>query len=385
MIIPRGNASAGPSGSPVEIVEVLQKRDLDAFIGFPLSLYRNDPLYAPQLRRDMRIHFSRKNPFLRSADVKFFLAMKDGRVSGRIACVINHHHIELHHERAGFFGFFESVNDRGISGALLGRVCGELRDRGLEVMRGPMNFSTNEECGILIDGFANPPMLLTPYNPPYYPELLEDFGMAKAKDLYAFVYSVQDALPEKVLRVAAIAEKRGVSVRPADKRHFVDYMRAFKEVYNSAWHRNWGFLPLTDDELLYSAERLKPLVVPDLILIAEERGGPVGFLGLIPDYNSVLRHLRGKLTPLSLIKALYYSRRITGLRLLLLGIKEEYRNRGVDALLFREGYKGIRRGNYKTVEFSWILEDNIPVIRIVEMFGGQLYKKYRIYERRIER
>ena len=158
-------------------------------------------------------------------------------------------------------------------------------------------------------------------------------------------------------------------------------MLVFKEVYNSAWENNWGFIPLTDAELYYLGERLKQIVVPELTLIAEDQGKPVGFLGLVPDFNSVLRHMHGRLTPLSMIKALYYSRKITGLRLLLLGIKREYRNKGVDALLIREAFKGIKKGGYERLEFSWVLEENIPIQRIIEMADGRLYKKYRIYEK----
>ena len=160
-------------------------------------------------------------------------------------------------------------------------------------------------------------------------------------------------------------------------------MLVFKEVYNSAWEKNWGFIPLTDDELYYLGERLKQIVVPELTLIAEDQGRPIGFLGLVPDFNSVLRHMQGRLTPLSIMKALYYSRKITGLRLLLLGIKREYRNKGVEALLIREAFKGIKKRGYTQVEFSWILEDNIPIQRVIEMAGGRLYKKYRIYEKSI--
>jgi GNAT superfamily N-acetyltransferase len=206
-------------------------------------------------------------------------------------------------------------------------------------------------------------------------------GLRKIKDLYAYIYDVQETPPEKVVRVAAIAQRRGVSVRPIVKKKFHEEMLVFKEVYNSAWENNWGFIPLTDAELYYLGERLKQIVVPELTLIAEEQGKPVGFLGLVPDFNSVLRHMHGRITPLSMIKALYYSRKITGLRLLLLGIKRDYRNKGVEALLIREVFKEIKKRGYERLEFSWVLEDNIPIQRIIEMADGRLYKKYRIYEK----
>jgi len=329
----------------------------------------------------MREQFSIENPFFQHAEVEYLLVRKSGKTLGRVVSIINRRHIDFHNERAGFFGFFESVNDQEVSRCLLDAVRDALKAKGMTIMRGPMNFSTNEECGFLIEGFHNVPMLMTPHNPPYYNDMMEQYGMQKAKDLYAFIYTVKESLPEKVLRVAAIAEKRGVQVRPVDKRKFHEEMLVFKEVYNSAWKKNWGFIPLTDEEMQHLGERLKQIAVPELTLIAEDDGEPVGFMGLLPDFNYVLRHMKGRLNPFTILRALYYSRKITDLRLLLLGIKKEYRNRGVDALLFREGFKGVKSGGYKRVEFSWVLEDNIPVQRIVEMLGGRLYKKYRIYEK----
>lgn len=364
----------------IKITEAKIKSDLNIFIKFPLSLYKNDGFYIPQLTMDMKTHFGKKNPFLKQADVKFFLALKDGKVAGRIASIINPDHIKIHDEKAGFFGFFECINDRAVSDALLNKVCDELKSQGMEIMRGPMNFSTNEECGFLIEGFDVSPMLMMPYNPPYYNDLMADFGMLKSKDLHAYIYDTQEELPEKVLRVAALAERKGITVRPIDKRNFMADMKIFQDIYNSAWRNNWGFIPLADDEVLYSSKRLKPIAVPELTLIAEKNGEPVGFLGLIPDYNFVLRKMKGRLNPVTILKALYYSKKITDLRLLLYGIKPEYRNRGVDALLFKEGHKNIIKGGYKRIEFSWILEDNIQVIRICEMFSARLYKRYRIYE-----
>lgn len=367
----------------MEITEVKSKKDLDDFIKFPLKLYSSNPLYAPPLIKEMREQFSEKNPFFHHSKVRFFIAKKNGQTAGRITSIVNHRHVEFHNERAGFFGFFECINDPETSSALLNTAVDELKKEGMEIMRGPMNFSTNEECGFLFAGFEQPPMLMTPYNPPYYNDLMERYGMTKSKDLYAFIYDIQVELPEKILRVAAITEKRGIRVRPIDKKKFGSEMQAFKEVYNSAWEKNWGFIPLTDEEIDYLGSRLKPIAVPELTLIAEKDGEPVGFMGLLPDFNYVLKHMNGKLNPLSILQALYYSRKIKDLRMLLLGIKSEYRNKGVDALLFREGFIGVRKGGYKRVEFSWILEDNVPVQRLIEMIGGRLYKRYRVYEKRI--
>jgi len=372
------------SGDTIEVRESGTKTDLNAFIKFPFSLYAGDPYYVPQLVRDMKTHYSTSNPFLKQAEVKFFLAFKNGRPAGRIVSIVNPEHNSFHKDNAGFFGFFESVNDSRVADALLKTVYDELRKQGLNIMRGPMNFSTNDECGFLIEGFDSPPVLMMSYNPPYYNELMEDWGLAKAKDLYAYNYTFTGTPPEKVVRVAALAEKKGITARPIDMKNFLHDMQLFKDIYNSAWKDNWGFIPLSDEEISYSAERMKPLVVPEFTLIAEKDGEPVGFLGFLPDFNSVLKHMHGKLTPVTLFKALYYSKKITALRVLLYGIKPEYRNRGVEALLLAKGYKNIvQRGGYRNVEFSWILEDNFRVQRIIEMFGASLYKKYRIYEKKI--
>jgi hypothetical protein len=367
----------------IEVIEVKSKRDLDDFIKLPFTLYSKDPNYVPPLIREMRTNFSAKNPFFLHATVRPFIARKDGRVTGRIAAVINRRHIEFHKEQAGFFGFFESVQDPEVSSALLDRVAGSLRKEGMLILRGPMNFSTNEECGFLMEGFGSAPMLMTPYNPPYYHDLMERYGLEKAKDLYAYILDIPEELPRKIIRVADIAAKSGIRVRHLNKKFFEREMNIFKVVYNSAWENNWGFIPLTDEELVHLGNNLKPVIVPELTLIAERENEPVGFMGLLPDFNFVLRYMKGKMGPVSIMKALYYSKRIRDLRLLLLGIKAEFRNKGVDALLFREGFKGVRKGGYKRVEFSWVLEDNVPVQRLVEMIGGRLYKKYRIYEKRL--
>lgn len=365
----------------IEVVEVKNRRDLKDFIALPYSLYSQDEFYVPLLEKELEKHFSDKNPFFRHAKVRYFLAKKDGKIEGRIASIVNQVHIEYQKENAGFFGFFESTYDFEIASALLYSASKALKKEGMEILRGPMNFSTNEECGFLTEGFDSRPMLMMPYNPPYYNSLMEKCGMKKSKDLYAYIFDMTEEPPKKILRVAGIAEKSGIIARPFDKKKFESEMKIFQEVYNSAWEKNWGFLPLNDEELVYMGKNLKPVIVPELTWIAEKEGAPVGFLGLLPDFNLVLKKMKGKMNPLSILKALYYSRKIKDLRLLLLGIKPGYRNKGVDALLFREGFKEVKKGGYKRVEFSWILEDNIPIQRIVEMIGGRLYKKYRIYEK----
>jgi hypothetical protein len=368
-----------------EIIEVKTPRDLDDFIKLPLSLYSQDTLFVPPLIMDVRERFSKKNPFFLHAKVKYFLAKQKGKISGRVVSIVNHRHNEFHHDRVGFFGFFESVKDYSVSSSLLDAVSQELIKEGMDTIRGPMNFSTNEEGGFLIEGFGLLPLLMTPYNPPYYGEFIERYGMEKAKDLFAYICDIPEELPVKILRVAEIAEKKGIRVRPINKERFDSDMKIFRDVYNSAWAKNWGFIPLTEEETNYIAKKLKSIALPELTLIAEKDKEPVGFMGMLPDFNFVLKKMKGKLNPMTIIKAAYYSKKITDLRMLLLGIKAEYRHKGVDALMFREGFLNIkeRHRRFKRVEFSWILEDNIPVQRLVEMIGARLYKKYRIYEKRL--
>lgn len=360
----------------MELIEVDSKKTLTDFIRLPSIIYSNDPFYAPPLRKEMLREFSKENPFFIHSDVKFFFIPEKGRV----ASIINKRHIKFHKERAGFFGLFECINDHEVCSVLLDRVKDELLKDGLKIMRGPMNFSTNEECGFLLKGFDAPPMLMTPYNPSYYNDLMLNYGMKSSKDLFAYIYDVSDKLPQKILHVADVAEKKGIRVRPIDMKNFASEMRAVKGIYNSSWQDNWGFIPLTDEELSFMAERLKTVIVPELSLIAYRDSKPIGFMGLLPDLNQVLRQMNGRLNPWTIMKAIYYSKKIRDLRLLLLGIKKEYRLRGVDALLFREGFKAVKKGGYRRVEFSWILEDNLSVQRLIHMIGGRLYKTYRIYE-----
>ncbi len=365
----------------IEVLRVDSERLLGAFINLPFELYRDDPFFSPLLIKDQKVYLSKENPFFRQEDVRLYIALKDGRISGRIATIINHRHISYHNEKAGFFGLFESVNDPEVSSALLDRVATDLRDSGLEIIRGPMNLSTNEECGFLIEGFQYPPMLLTPYNPPYYNDLMLSYGMKKSKDLYAYITDIPSELDEKIKRVASIAEKKGITVRKVNMKRLEDDLLIFKLIYNEAWRNNWGFIPLTDDEIRFMARQLKSIIIPELMLIAQYRDEPVGFLGLIPDYNVVLRVMKGRLNPWTLLKALFSMRKVKGLRLLLLGIVPGFRNRGVDALLFREAFQEVKKRGFRKVEFSWILEENLQVQRLVEMGKGVLYKSFRIYER----
>lgn len=368
----------------IEVLPADDTKRFREFLSFPFSLYKNDSRWVPPLIKDIKYQFSERNPFLKHAVVQPFVAKINGDIAGRITAIHNQGYVDFYNEKTGFFGFFDCVNENRVAKALFGKVKEWLSARGLILMRGPMNFSSNEEWGTLIEGFDDPPMIMMPYNFPYYDKLCEMSGLVKAKDLYAYIYNVPDNLPDKVHRVADIAVRRGIKVRTINRNSLRKEMRIFKDIYHSAWERNWGFMPMTDEEIDHTATQLKPLIVPDLALIAELNNQSVGFMMILPDFNSVLKRLHGRLLPFGIFKALWYGRQIKDGRLLLLGIKEGFRKRGVDSLLFIEGLKGLKEKGYRRIEFSWILEDNYPVQRIIETLHGRLYKKYRIYEGRIQ-
>ncbi|MCK5286200.1 MAG: GNAT family N-acetyltransferase [Thermodesulfovibrionia bacterium] len=364
----------------IEVLPADDKKTFREFLHFPFTLYTKDSFWVPPLLRDIKEQFSPHNPFFKHAEVAPFIAHSHGNVVGRIAAIYNEAHIQFHGEQAGFFGFFECIDEKAVAHALINTVKQWLRAKGVSLLRGPMNFSSNEEWGLLVHGYDNSPMLMMPYNLPYYQTLLEGCELTKAKDLFAYIFDIPEKLPEKTYRVANIAEKGGVKVRPLDMKSFQQEMSVFKSIYNSAWEKNWGFVPMTDEEIEYMAKKLKVIIVPELVLIAERKGKTIGFIMFLPDFNYVLKKLNGRLLPFGGLKALWYSRKIKNLRLLLFGITQGYRRRGVDALLLAEALEIIKRKGFKKIEFSWILEDNYPVQRIIKMVNGKLYKIYRIYE-----
>ncbi|GAB5045949.1 GNAT family N-acetyltransferase [Thermodesulfovibrio sp. TK110] len=367
----------------LEIKEVINKKQLKDFVTLPLKLYKNDSFYASPLIKDMMEHLSEKNPFFKRAKVKFYIAYKGEKPVGRIAALVNYAHLEYHQDNAGFFGVFECVNDQTVANALFDKAKEFLKENNLSIMRGPMNLSTNEECGFLYEGFDTPSMIMIPYNPPYYNKLAEAYGMKKAKDLYCFLADIPDKLPSKIERIAHFAEKQGIRARTVKLKNLTEELYAFMEVYNEAWASNWGFIPITKEEIDYMAMKLKPVALPELVIVAEKDGKPVGFFGAIPDFNEVLRRIKGKLTPLTIIKALYYRRKIQSIRLLLFGVKKEMRHKGVESIMLREAFKGAKKYGFKKVEFSWILEDNYDTINLTQIINARRYKILRIYETNI--
>jgi GNAT superfamily N-acetyltransferase len=367
------------------------RADLTAFVNLPFTLYRNDPNWVPPLKADVRKLLDRnRHPFYdngRGAEIELFLARDGRQVVGRIAAVLNHAHNRAHEENIGFFGFFETVNRPEVANALLTAAEDWARERGVDAMRGPANPSTNYECGLLVDGFDRPPVLMMTYNPRWYADLIEGAGYDKAKDLYAYFSPVHDDSLPRLQKLGARAQRRnpGLTTRSADLKQFDREVALMKELYNAAWEKNWGFVPVSDAEFDALAGELKDLVHPDLVRIALMDDEPVGFILTVPDWNPVLKDIGGSLWrhPFKLIRHLLFTKAesLEGIRLILLGIKEGFRNRGIESLLFADGIEVALKAGYEWCEYSWILEDNERTKGAVRLMGGELYKNYRMYEK----
>ncbi len=364
------------------IGEVKNKQDLMTFIRFPWEIYKGDRYWVPPLIKDQLLKFSPNHPFRSHSEMILFMADKGGQTVGRIAGIIDHHYIQFHQENVGFFGFFESIADAEVAEILLSEVGKWLKDHGMEKMAGPMNPSTNDECGLLVEGFDASPCLMMPYNPPYYVSLLERFGLKKAMDLYAYWLEESSFLGDRLFRITERLFKKDSQlwIRSINLRHLEEELEIIKEIYNDAWSKNWGFVPLTEVEINDFAKNLKPLLVPELILVAYWGEEPIGFSVSLPDYNQVLKHLNGKVGLLGTLKFLYYSRKIHTIRVMLLGVKRAFQKKGVEGLLYVETFKrGIKKEYYQS-ECSWILENNVLMQHGLEGMGGKRYKTYRIYE-----
>ena len=373
--------------SNVTVHEIRPGESLGAFIDLGWAINSTDPHWISPLRMTLRAALDRsKHPFHQHADVAYIMATNGGRPVGRIAAIQNHRHNEFHEDRVGFFGLFESYDDQGIAAALLDGAAKWLRQRGCTSMRGPVNFSMNDEIsspGILVEGFAHPPVIMMGHNPPYYERLIEAAGFEKARDLIAFWFDDPASSPQRGARgLERLLERNGATIRPLDMKRFRADVDAIKSVYNSAWSRNWGFVPMTDAEFEHLASEFRPIVDPDLCLIAEADGEPIGFSLTIPDFNQAIRHVRGgRLLPFGVFKLLWHRRRINSMRVMTLGFKPQYQHAGLGpAFYIRTWLTGVEKG-YDRGEGSWVLEDNHEMMRPLERMGGRAHKRYRVYER----
>ncbi|MEX1184268.1 MAG: N-acetyltransferase [Gemmatimonadota bacterium] len=368
----------------VTVSPVAGRADLERFLRLPWRIYEKDPLWVPPLLADVRAALNpARHPFHAHAEVATFLARRGRTVVGRIAAVVNRAHNEYHEDTLGFFGLFECFDDQAAADALLGAAEEWLRKRGMTAVQGPVNLSTNEEVcspGVLVAGFAQPTIMMA-YTPAYYATLIERAGYAGAKDL--LTYQLQGREPPPRLQRAhdRLLRDERITARPLDMRRFDEEVDAIQAVYNSAWERNWGFVPMTAAEIAHMAAQLKPVVNPRLCVITEVDGEVVGFALNLPDYNIALKHVNGRLFPFGVLKLLWYRRGIDSARTLTLGLKPGFRNRGLDALMMARMFiEGNRIGIWRS-ECSWILEDNWDMRRALERIGGVVDKRYRVFEK----
>jgi GNAT superfamily N-acetyltransferase len=369
----------------IRIARVTTRKDRKKFIYFPWNVYKNDPLWIPPLIMDFKEKIDKKkNPFFEHADMELFLAYKEGEISGRIAAIVDDNHNSFHDEKVVFFGLFESLDDLETAKALLEKVSEWGKSRGMEILRGPMNLSMNDECAFLLEGFDSPPVVMMPYNPKYYLNLMANCGLVKAKDLYAYYMSREDHVSAQIAQIVTKTKAEiPLILRTINLKNYKEEAELIKYVYNSAWEKNWGFVPWTDKEIDHMAKKLKTVADPDLVIIAEHLGKPVAFAIGFPNWNEVLKRINGRLTPWGFLKFLYYRKKIKGIRAMVFGILKEYRHTGVSYMLYSELDKNASGKGYEWCETSWQLEDNVPVNRFVESLGGKIYKKYRIFERKI--
>jgi len=355
--------------SDIRIEKVDTKKDLKRFIKFPWVVYKGDPNWVPPMILDVKERLDRdKNPFFEHAEIELFLAFKDG-----------------HDEKVAFFGMYESVNDPDVSGALLDRVAAWGQEHGMNTLRGPMNLSMNDECAFLLEGFDSPPVIMMTYNPAYYLDLMEQAGMVKAKDLFAFYMNKDHVLAQKVETIVKrVQRSTNITLRTVNPKTLDEDVEKIRYVYNHGWEKNWGFVPWTDHELDHMASQLKQIADWDIVILAEHQGKPVGFAFGLPNYNEALIKMNGRLLPFGLLKLLYYKRKITGMRAVVFGILKEYRMTGLSYMLYWQLEKNSLEKGFTWAETSWQLEDNDAVNNFVSSIGGEVYKKYRIFERKIE-
>ena len=369
----------------VDIIPIAgDQKLLKEYIDFPHDLFKDDPNYVPELYMAQKDMFNRKkNPFFQHSEVASFLAKKDGKIVGRVSAILNNNYNKYHESNVGFFGFFDVINDQEVADALINTVKQWCKERKVDAILGPTNFSTNDTAGLLIDGFHEPPKIMMPYNKPYYKDLLEHYGFKKDMDLFAYILYTKKA-SEKSIRLAQSLEERlkrqGISFRSITKKTLSQDVEAIREIYNDAWAKNWGFVPMTDAELTHLADELKMLLHPDWCYIAEVNGKPVGFSVSLHNIFEITRTFKkGRLFPFNIIKLLLNRHKTDYVRIITLGVKQEYRKKGIEAIFFAKNILNARKHNIVAGEVSWVLENNAEMNASAIRLNAELYKTYRIF------
>jgi hypothetical protein len=369
-----------------KVIEVKSKKELALFIDFPHDLYKNDPRYVPELfiaQRDLLT----THPFHKHSSLQCFLLFDGENITGRIAAILNNSHNQFNQTQDGFFGLFDVINDLQSAQLLIDIAENWLLKRNAKTIIGPVNFSTNESCGLLVKGFEYPPVVMMPYNAAYYVNLLEKIGFVKKVDLIAWRFEgdAYDDRSVKLLdRLEARLTRSNITIRKINMKNFKYDAERLREVYNGAWDKNMGFVPLNDEEYDFQAKDLKMILDPDFCYLAEQNGKVVGFGAAIPDINQIQARIpRGRLLPTGIFKLLFGLKKVNGIRILLLGVVEGYRKLGIEACIYGNIIKTYKRKGFKYAEASWTLEHNDLVNNAIKAIQGDPYKTYRIYEKQL--
>lgn len=370
----------------MQIIEANVWKLKKSFIDFPHDLYEGDPNYVPEIFLGQKDLLDEKtNPFFRHSSAQLFLALQGDKVVGRIAAIRNNNYNKFANANAGYFGFFDVVEDYAVAKELLDSAVNWVKKQGLDSLIGPANFSTNDTAGLLVEGFDKPPVVMMTYNKPYYQVFLERYGFAKQMDLLAYWGDTAHANPKSLLLSQHIKDrlaKRGITFRNVDMKKFGDEIKQVREVYKGAWDKNWGFVPPTDDEFDHIAKDMKMILDADFALVAEENGRMIAFALAIPDINVITRTIkRGRLFPTGIFKLLFQKNKVKQLRVILLGVLEDYRKMGIEGVFYASIIGRARERGFVGGEASWILDNNAMMKRGIEHVGMTPYKRYRIYEK----
>ncbi len=362
------------------------KADLKRFVGFPYHLYRDDPLWVPPLRLDVRNQFNpRRNPFLEHCTYDLFLLEDNGEVTGRIAAFIDTLAADFWKQPIGLFGYYECIPDAPASRLLLETAAEWLKSRGMKIMRGPWTF-VSQEWGFVVEGYAPPPVLMAPHNPPYYNDHMTAFGLRKAKDLLSYVISVKDGyrIPQRILTLTdAVAERHAVRVRRIDMRRYEQEVQTVMELSNQTITGNWGYSPVTEAEVHAIARDLKQIIQPGGVLFAEDgQGRPIGFAIALPDLNALIKNLNGRLLPFGWLKLLIGLPRLRRYRMFALGVIPQYHGKGIDSLLYRALYESLYAPDV-WMEINYVLEDNTPMNNAIRKLDAKPLRRYRVYEKEL--
>ncbi|MGD9646820.1 MAG: hypothetical protein AB7U73_13985 [Pirellulales bacterium] len=378
---------AASRGGAVEIVRVESRQQLREFIDLPWRIYRDEPLWVPPLKSQVRhLLDAARHPFWQHAERELFLARRQGRTVGRVAAIVDHSYNRFHDERMGIFGYFECEPDQAAADALFEAAGDWTHRRGMTFLRGPMNGSTNYELGLLIRGYEHAPTIMMPWQPPYYLDLMESCGLAKEKDLIAMLIDREHETPPRVAKlVDRIQRNHNVSIRTATRRTLDRDMALVKEIYYESWSKNWGFVPLSDEEFDESARQMARIMDPDLVLFMYHHDEPAGICVILPDMNPLLRRLNGHIGLTGVFKYLYYRHEVRGVRAILFGFKPQYRKLGLPLVAFAHLNKVLReKQQYHYLELGWNLEDNDDINRFDKEVGGREHKRYRLFRKELQ-